>query len=796
MPNTKLRLLAGTMLLMAPAATSLAAEAAGSAQNTVTEVIVTAQKRAENVQHVPASIVALSGEQLQKTGADSVKDLTRLVPSLEIYSIAQVSGVTLEIRGFGTSSNAAIDPDVAPYLDGIYIPRPGAILTSFLDINTVEVSRGPQGTLFGRNATVGALNITTKEPSFSGFNVEAGASVGNYDSYSAHGIINLPMGDKFAVRAAVEVNNEDGGLEKNLYNGQRYGKSDVTAGRLSAKWAPSSSIEWVGRFDMAQMTGDGLNVTQLDVSDIPATVLAAYKAKLTTFGATAGFGGPGFTTYVNNKRPSLNDRQYGVSSNLTWSLGSSGYQLRLIDSYRNWRDHQDDGELSQTTLDGYYRHAQFISGSQSHELQFISPKDKLLGGRLDYVAGLYYFEEDYSIATAIDLGSQYCQVFSASSMAALNNCNLGVKVNANQSVFNQTETSYAGFFQANFKILDPLIVTAGVRDTHDKKTGSFNDVASNPGTASLGATESENNLVASQTKPTWTAKLTWNITPSIMTYFSYSTGYKSGGFNSSGNAVAPLTAATRTFNPETSDNYELGVKSVVLDHRLLLNADIYQMDINQFQARSFNGLSFVIKNAGDIRARGVEVDGQFSATSHIKFDFGGDYLDSIYTSNATAGGLPGCNAAVANSCVGYETIVSGNPTIQNLTGRQAALAPKWQGNLGAQYDTSPFAGGYVLQIRPAITFEDSFYSTPDLSPNGYVNSHTLLDLRVNLVSPTKRWTLTLYGTNITNEKYFMQKNLTPNAAALKGTDPVTGAALMRGFMGAPAMFGARFNAKF
>ena len=796
MSKTKRHLLATTLILLAPAASSFAAASAASSQNTVTEVVVTAQKRAENVQHVPASIVALSGAQLQKSGVDNVKDLTRLVPSLQIITIAQVSGVALEIRGFGTSSNAAIDPDVAPYLDGIYIPRPGAILTSFLDVNTVEVSRGPQGTLFGRNATVGALNITTKEPSFSGYSGEGSVGFGNYRSYSGQVIANLPLTDKFAMRVAMELNNEDGGLEKNLYNGQRYGKTDVSAGRLSAKWVPTPSIEWVGRFDLASMTGDGLNVTALDVANIEPAVLAAYKARLATFGATAGFSGPGFTTSVNNRNPRLTDRQFGVSSNLTWNLGGSGYQLRLIDSYRDWRDHQDDGELSQTTLDAYYRHAQFVSDSQSHELQLLSPKDKLLGGRLDYVTGLYFFQEDYRIDTSIDLGSQYCQVFSASTSTALANCNAGPKINADHSSFTQRETSYAGYAQVNFKILNPLILTAGVRGTDDKKTGAFTSVASNPGTASLGATESESDLSTSKSQFTWTTKLTWNITPTIMSYASYSTGYKSGGFNSAGNALTPLTTATRTFNPETSDNYELGVKSVVFDHRLLLNADIYQMDIDQFQARSFNGLSFVIKNAGNIRARGGEVDGQFNPIDHFKFDFGAAYLDSIYTSNPTAGGLPGCSAAVANSCVGYEVIVNGNPSIQNLTGRHAALAPRWQANLAAEYESSPFGGGYVLRIRPAITYQDPFFATADLSPNGFVNAHTLLDLRVSMVSPNQRWTLTVYGTNITNEHYFMQKNLTPNAAALKGTNPVTGAALMRGFLGAPAMYGVKVSARF
>ena len=131
-----------------------------ASQTGVEEVVVTAQKRSENVEKVPLSIVALSGAQLEKSGTNSVLDLQKVVPSLQLFTIAQSAGVTFLVRGFGTSSNAAIDPDVAVYLDGIYIPRPGAILSSFLDTNNVEVLRGPQGTLFGRNATVGAIEVT------------------------------------------------------------------------------------------------------------------------------------------------------------------------------------------------------------------------------------------------------------------------------------------------------------------------------------------------------------------------------------------------------------------------------------------------------------------------------------------------------------------------------------------------------------------------------------------------------------------------------------------------------------
>jgi iron complex outermembrane receptor protein len=166
----------------------------------IEEVVVTAQKRSENVEKVPLSIVALSGAQLEKSGTNSVMDLQKVVPSFQLFTIAQSAGVTFLVRGFGTSSNAAIDPDVAAYIDGIYIPRPGAVLSSFLDINNVEVLRGPQGTLFGRNATVGAIELSSNAPSFSGFSGSGSAEVASYDTYKGQAVVNMPVTDTFALR--------------------------------------------------------------------------------------------------------------------------------------------------------------------------------------------------------------------------------------------------------------------------------------------------------------------------------------------------------------------------------------------------------------------------------------------------------------------------------------------------------------------------------------------------------------------------------------------------------------------
>src|SRR5436190_11433444 len=183
-----------------------------------------------------------------------------------------------------------------------------------------------------------------------------------------------------------------------------------------------------------------------------------------------------------------------------------------------------------------------------------------------------------------------------------------------------------------------------------------------------------------------------------MAFLTWSTGYKSGGFNSAGGTAA--LGQSRIFNSETSNDYELGVKSTWLDHTLRLNATAYRTELNDFQDRTFNGVSFDVRNAGDIRAQGVEVEGQWRPTTHLAFDASTAYLDSVFTSNHKAPGLPACTGAVG-SC----------PTVQDLTGRTATFSPKWQSNLGAQYTTGEFAQGFTASIRGDASYTSKMYNT-------------------------------------------------------------------------------------
>lgn len=788
--------LAQTAAPATPGATSAVATATPSlpdtnsaSQATLEEIVVTAQKRAENIQDVPLSIAAISGQTLAAEGITDVLALQRSIPDLRLDTVQQAAGVSLRVRGMGSYSNAAIDPDVAPYIDGVFIPRAGAILTSFLDVDDVEVLRGPQGTLFGRNATVGAISIHSNAPSFLRDSGSLAIDGGDYGQYKVEGMGNWAASDSFALRAAGFYSHTDGWF-KNTYDDRTYGRSDTVAGRLSAKAKILPSLIWTGRLDYAQTTGDGVNGSQPDVATLSPAQLAAFEA--TSQEPASALTGPSLTLNQRFDNPSLGDRQIGVSSDLGWD-GDSGYSVRLIDSYRHWRNSQDDGDVFGTTLDLLNRLDSFASNSQSHELQLLSPSD-LLNKRLDFVAGLYYFEETYKTTELWDVGSQYCSFFYGGLHLGflIPRCQAAPQDDADNGVFNQRETSYAGYGQANFKLVPTVTLTLGARYTHDKKTGTFLQQVANPymGAGALRAPESDV-LSTADSHPTWRANLSWQITPDVMSFLSYSTGYKSGGFNNGG-SLTTLTAATRTFSPETSDDVELGLKSTFFQRRLLINADIFQTDLTNFQDRSFTSTGILVRNAGDIRARGVEWESVAKPIEPFSIDLGVAYLDSIYTSYSNAPDFPAC--AVVPPALPVAGVSCS--TVQNLTGKTPQFAPRWQTDLALEYDSPAFANGWTAQVRGTLNYSSKIYTTSDDNPQSITGGNTLLGARLTFTSPDRSWTLALYGENLTDVKYFTSKFQEPVASLFGVNNAATGTTLLRGYVGAPLTFGGRIAKSF
>ena len=347
------------------------------------EIIVTAQKRSESVQKGPISIAAFNGETMEKANVLTVMDLPRIASNFQSVRSSNTGSTRIGIRGVGSLANTLIEPSVAVFVDGVYVPRSGSILGSFLDMEGVEVLRGPQGTLFGRNASVGALSLHSALPrnEFSG---AVSGEAGSFDRYKLSGHVNIPLGENIAARFA-GMGQWYKGPWQNRLDGKRYGGSDDMAFRGTIK-ADFGNVEWILRGDYTKLKGDGVANFDFDANSVSPARLAFIQAAFN--------GGP--DTNLNDRQMNqfmatgLVDRNWGISS--TASLDVGGSTFKLINSYRVWTNDQLDGDIIFLPVSLASRRSLFDSRSQNHELQFISPEREWLGGKFDMVAGLYYFD--------------------------------------------------------------------------------------------------------------------------------------------------------------------------------------------------------------------------------------------------------------------------------------------------------------------------------------------------------------------------------------------------------------------
>ncbi|MEO0318847.1 MAG: hypothetical protein RL404_2524 [Pseudomonadota bacterium] len=739
------------------------------------EILVVAQKRAENVQDVPISITALSAETLSKTNIVSALDLARVTPNFSVVRAAQAANVRVSIRGIGAPGNSATEPSVATFLDGIYIPRTGSVINGFLDIEGVEILRGPQGTLFGRNASVGALSLHSALPK-SEF---SGKFTGEYESAdrsAVSGVVNLPIGENLAVRAAGQARWFNGYFHNRL-DGKRFGKSDEVAGRFSIK-AGLGAITWIGRADYARTKGDGLTNNDFDPNTVSATQLAALSTRL---------GGLLPDTDVKDLNANhvlfgdLVDRQWGLSSTLEADLGG-GYTVKLINSYRDWKSTQTDGDVLFLPVPLSNRTGDYRSKSNNHEVQLISPQGAIAGGLLDFVAGGYYFGEKFSIGERLHLVGQYCNVLVAN-LVQRAACNTTLANGAGQNAavlsFNQNLDSFAIYGQTNVNLSDQLTLVLGGRWTKEKKDGLFLQVVNN----TFNTSRAPENTPMSLDDNRFTYRIGANFKPSadILAFASFSTGYKSGGFNSGGGT--PALGQRRLFARETVKNYEAGIKSEWLDRSLTANLTLYRMDIAGYQDRAFDGTSFIVRNAGNLRHQGFEFDMVARPSRNFKVSAGVAYLDSKFTSYAGASALPGLGAGA----------------VQNLTGGRAHFAPAWTGNVGVEWRVPLGASGMQLVTNGNINFvSDQFIGgVTDNNPQTIQDGYSLLGGRIAIEGPEDRWSIAFYGRNLMNKAYDVNKFYqTLNAALGLNNGVFPGSTAVRAQRAEPRSYGVTATVRF
>lgn len=758
--------------------------AVGSQAQVLEEVVVTAQKRIESIQDVPISIVAISEDKLEKARIINAEDLSRIVPNLRINRQAQASATAIRIRGVGASGNNAIDPSVAPFLDGVYIARGGAILSSFLDVSNVEVLRGPQGTLFGRNATTGAIQISTHQPDFDAVSGSVFAEYGNYDSQRLRGIVNVPVTDTFALRVAGLVDKRDGYFD-NLLDGESYSDRDALTARISARWQPNDSVDWTVRVDYAEMGGDGAAPAEVSSHQGPATLITSFGS---AFGPlSADISDPFDSTVSQRVYADFDDTQWGVSSDLNWDMPSD-YRVRWIASVRSWDNKQLDGDNIYTGMDFVNRYGFYDSESTSQELQLISPEDGLFGGKMDFVAGLYYFQEDYELGEDLNLGTNFCSELIGPLVGpqVVPVCQALPQTDATEQVFTQDAQSIAAFLETNWQLSESVELKLGVRYTQDDKESGYSQLLNNAFAAALRVPE-EVELDFDDSQVTYRAVLSWFLNENLMLFTNYSTGYKSGGINSNGSST-PLFD-DRIFDSEQVQDIELGFKSTLLDGRMQLNATAYRMEIDDFQDRTFKDASFIVTNAGSLRQQGLELELKAAATDNLTFDLGLAYLDSEFTDFRGATALSGCAVLPIPG-----TPECPNP--QDNTGKRGTFSPEWEVTIGVEHVRDLDNGMTWTSGLNWQYVDDQFAGGTELSPQTIAAAYDLLDARVTLSSRDDTWRLSAFGQNLTDERYETSFFTQVLGSALGLVDTTTGDGVYRHYLSAPRTYGVSVEYRF
>ncbi len=749
-------------------------------------IIVTAQKREEDVQDVPISISAFNAETLEDAGIKDIRDLKFIAPGLSFATAPQTTNTRVSIRGIGTSGNTAIEPSVAVFIDGVYVPRVGSLLAGLNDIAGVEVLRGPQGTLFGRNASMGAINIRTGEPTKE-FGGKASFLYGSYNRVKGEGVVNVPITDNLRTRASIVYDDRDG-YGQNELNGQDIAYSRNITARVGAVWDITDTISWDVRGDYQRTTGDGLPI----VSVVAESVWAGGVANWTRVLDPDGTSGPqvGQLPFLNKTYTQsvyqesegyLNDNQYGLASNLTWDIGD--WQLKLISGYRDWKNTQYQGSTGNIPLALTPRDGLYISESKSHELQLISPDD-LFGDHLNFVAGLYWYEEDFDIGDTRFILPNQCNIFYRNTRPAtqtptqvnnaVNNCLNQPRAPSSYGNFSQNTEATAAFWQGTYKITDQWDFTAGIRYSKDEKSGSFDQRSYN--VADAAATENTQ-LALSQNRTTYRASTSYKPFDDVMFYAAWSTGFKSGGFDSGRGTT--VVGQKRVFNPELTENLEAGVKSTLLNDSLVANLSVFKTNVDEYQFRTYDGVSFSVRNNGSIEIKGLEWDITYYPIENLTFNFSGSWLDSKYTDFQGAPGLPavGGTQDLTGQRVPYTSEFSANGFVRY----ERELTPNWK--FAARADVS--------NISDAILSSDGSNDPMTREPG-----HTYYGVRFELEHLASDWVLALAGQNIGNELTCGARFAQPNDSNYGLRNTATGSTIYRCSLGNPRTWSLEATKRF
>lgn len=822
-------------LVAAIAFANISAPALLSAESlALEEIIVTAQKRDQSLQDVPVAVSVISGEQLKEAVIKDVFDLQTNTPGLVAFQSQSSIHSSFNIRGVGTSSqNYGLESSVGLYVDGTYRSRQSTMINNMIDMEAVEVLRGPQGTLFGKNTPSGAILFKTKAPSFEP-DAFISATIGNYGllNTSAGGNVTL-IEDELALRATVFRGERDGIVDAVGFGDNEVNNRDRWGARVQALWEPSDdlSVRIIGDYSKideiccAAQTYKS-NVTASDTTNNGAPIFGS-DAVLIGLGGTITQGNQlDDYSVALNTLPTATATDRGLSIDIQWQRGD--YTLNSISSYRKYDAiDQIDSDFSDVDIINTTNDAQTKSFTQEFRIDYI-------GEDLTAVVGAYYFTQDvvldYTLAGGTQLGDFIGIGNDLNALTAGINSISGFTGVTPAAAFpndfdalhtsKQEQSSWALFGQFDYNITESLVLTFGARYTEESKDlstvftetiggaawvpGSEPDLTA-AGTALFFAGNGDFSMIPTvdwsgfgvagwggflfdgfyprddisakieDEQITGSIKLSWFVNEDVMTYASFGTGYKSGGTNTDriNKAFEPV------FDAETSESFELGLKMEIPEQAMRINAALHYTSIDDFQANAFTGTGFNLQNAGSLETYGAEVEGLWQAAENTTVNLAYAYTHAIFEDFEKGN----CWVAYTFHTGIADPGANGDGSC-NRSGDDIPGAPEQYINIGVKQNFN-ISDNVEAYIYGEYNYRSDHMLDGNNDPYKREKGYGLLNLRAGVDFIDADISLTLWARNITDER-FRQTTFDP---------PIQNGKLMS-YVSEPRTFGLTFNKNF
>ncbi len=725
MQSFKNALFAGAGLALAFAAQPVLAQDAGD-ETSVTEVVVTAQKREERLQDVPIAVSVASGEQLERQNIANVDQLKLIVPSFEATSFG------VSIRGVGTATfSTSIEPTVSTVIDGVVLGRPEMALGSFYDLERVEILRGPQGMLFGKNASSGVVSIVTKNPVLGDFGFAGNFNLGEGGYNKSDATVNVPLGEDVALRVGGFVNKLDGVLS-NKFDGRSFNGNDEWGARAKLLWRPTDAIDVLITADYAKQDQ---SMTWSPYKTLPGSpggnALALCGVKASPDNTNTCIDGPQFKDREN----------YGFSAQINWDIGG-GYTLTSITAGRRDFDFSsgDSDSLPVNILNTNLSNQDIRQVSQ--ELRIASPT----GERFEYVAGVYYFKMTTD-QTTVQTGT----------------FGLPLPPVVNQTIRNHVVTeSRALFGQGTFNATEQLRFIVGGRFTRDNISLDFDQFGANPPfligpNVKLSDAVEESNF-------SWRLGVQYDLTPVTMAYATISRGYKGPGFNQTGVTSA---AQSQRVGPEYPTSYEIGLKTVLPGGKAILNLALFDTKFEDYQAQTLDYSlapappAFRTINGGDLKTRGFEVDLTAAPIEGLVVTAAATWLDAKYGTFGYISCYPGQTPAT-----GCEELVKAVPnpinpalpplvpavTGYNPSGKPLAGTAEWKIALSGRYQR-PITENFEGFVQADYSWRSDVNASAAGDPGTKIDAYGILSGAVGVETADGRWRFSVWGKNLTDERF-------------------------------------------